>query len=414
MEQSPDYYRRANTIMSAGIQSSSMEHIRAIASQVLDAELVVADRMLHPVACPEHTADAAWEDLMGQGLVPSLSWITELPQYPPVMQRGNSRMYRWTAAGSGTAHLLVDIERGGKKLAFLSAVARKSPEGEDFQELVMVLAGVLALQFENHVGHTVENSVFEHYMAALIEDRFNSDDADDLLRDTGLKPMGFYTLLAVDISHYSVTRRSPYAFRIAVEQAVHVTRSTIYNDRIVLLLSARSDEAAQGRDYSQLEQRLEEHGTYAAISRTIHNLWEMSKTYSALNKILSRRFCAPPGTRVLSAENMGITFVVDALLQIEKPEDLVDPRIRSLVAYDQRNNTEYVETLFTYLRYSRKISLTCDKLHIHRNTLDYRLRKITEMFNLDWTDGDLCFRLYLSLSALNFTRQRNAHPELLP
>lgn len=303
-------------------------------------------------------------------------------------------------------HLLVDIERNGRKLAFLSVTARRNAFEEDYLELVALLGGVVAVQFENKAGHLTENSVFEHYMTALIENHFNSDDADELQADTGLRPNGFYSLILVDVSRYDHARFSFHSFRIAMERSVHVTRSTLHDNHLVLLLTAPSEKAAQARDYSLLEQRLEEYGTYAAVSRTFTSLWTLNHFYNGASKILSHSFCAPIGTRVLSAENMGISFVVDALLRIERPDDLVDPRVRKLLAYDEKNGTEYIKTLFTVLRYSRRVSLTCEKMHIHRNTLDYRLQRIAEITGIDWSDGDLCFRIYLSLNALMFIERR--------
>ncbi len=406
-QESLDYLQSANRILNAGVQQGKLHTILEAAGQELGARLTVADRLLGPLEIytgqPQH--DATWEDLAGNGLVPSLQWMSDLARYSPEFFGNGCRFHPWRDddhTGS-KPNYLVELSRHGKEFGYLSVVG-----GTDCpwrRELMVVLAGVLSLELESKGGHEAVNSVFEHYMFLLIENRFNSDDlAHELTEDTGLSPEGVYTLVLVDISHYNVRKRSLHAFRIALERSLYVTRSTIYKDRIVLLLSAPSLEAAIERDYSQLIRQLESADAYASVSRPFTTLWSVSDNYAGANKILQRSFCAPEGTRLLSADNMGISFVVDALLRIEKPRDLIDPRVRKLVAYDAANRTAYTETLMTYLRYSRKPAIVCSVLHIHRNTLDYRLQKIVDLVGIDWGDGDLCFRIYLSLNVLRFCR----------
>ena len=396
-----NYYRGANRVMSAGLQGTLQDVINAAAAE-LDAQLTVADLLLCPLvyASDETFHDPDWEAMEAKGLVPPLPWMSDLGRQEKLGSSNGNPVYKWKGG------LLVELGRRGRKLGYLSLVGEEeSLRGKRHRELVNVLSGVLASELESKVGHTAVNSVFEHYLVALIENRFNSDwEAQQLTEDTGLQPEGFYTLVLVDISKYSVRQRSLHAFRIALEQSLHVTRSTIYGDRLVLLLSAPSEPAAQQRDYTALAEQLERGGVYASVSRTFTSLWELTNNYNGANEILKQSFCAPEGVRVLSAENMGITFVVDALLRIEKPTDLIDPRVRALLRYDKANGTSYIDTLLIYLRNSRKPASTCKMLHIHRNTLDYRLQKIVDLVGIDWNDGDLCFRIYLSLNVLHYCR----------
>ena len=61
------------------------------------------------------------------------------------------------------------------------------------------------------------------------------------------------------------------------------------------------------------------------------------------------------------------------------------PIIDQLQHSDQTRKTAYVETLSAYLAHSQKPAPTCEQLHIHRNTLDYRLRRMEELTDLEET-----------------------------
>ena len=74
------------------------------------------------------------------------------------------------------------------------------------------------------------------------------------------------------------------------------------------------------------------------------------------------------------------------------------PAVSVLAEYDMNNNTELLRTLHTYLLCERNSTLTSKTLHIHRNTLQYRIHKIQDLINTDLEDPDE--RLHLLLSSL--------------
>ena len=75
---------------------------------------------------------------------------------------------------------------------------------------------------------------------------------------------------------------------------------------------------------------------------------------------------------------------------------LVHPAVSGLLAYDREHHTEFARTLQVYLAKERSQSRTADALHLHRNTLTYRLQRIRELLDCDLEDEDT--RLHLLLS----------------
>ena len=58
-----------------------------------------------------------------------------------------------------------------------------------------------------------------------------------------------------------------------------------------------------------------------------------------------------------------------------------------------------METLRTYLR-SRNIVTAAGELHIHRNTMNYRIQKIEEITHLNLNEGNDLYKLWFSLLIL--------------
>lgn len=68
-----------------------------------------------------------------------------------------------------------------------------------------------------------------------------------------------------------------------------------------------------------------------------------------------------------------------------------------LIAHDNDHNAELVQTLEGFFACHGNASKTADRLHIHRNTLTYRLDRIAEITQLDLNDPDARFSLQLAL-----------------
>ncbi|MCR4394045.1 MAG: helix-turn-helix domain-containing protein [Dehalococcoidales bacterium] len=70
----------------------------------------------------------------------------------------------------------------------------------------------------------------------------------------------------------------------------------------------------------------------------------------------------------------------------------------SLVDYDLKHGGELIPTLKAYLNYS-SISDTARAIHIHRNTLLYRLSRIQEIAGADLNDGETRLTLHMAILA---------------
>jgi len=68
-----------------------------------------------------------------------------------------------------------------------------------------------------------------------------------------------------------------------------------------------------------------------------------------------------------------------------------------LIEHDKQHNGELIQTLEGFFVCHGNMSQTAKQLHIHRNTLTYRLERISEIARLDLNDPDARFSLNLAL-----------------
>ena len=75
---------------------------------------------------------------------------------------------------------------------------------------------------------------------------------------------------------------------------------------------------------------------------------------------------------------------------------IIHPALSILKKYDNKHMTDYFETLYIFLRKERSLVETAKELHIHRNSIIYRIEKIQQLIDLDLDDPDI--REYLLMS----------------
>lgn len=87
------------------------------------------------------------------------------------------------------------------------------------------------------------------------------------------------------------------------------------------------------------------------------------------------------------------------LTETKSPDKLgsfCHPALAALRQYDHANNSQLYKTLCVYIEKGCNIKLTSENLFIHRNSLVYRLDRITEICGIDLSDINTLFLLRLS------------------
>lgn len=76
---------------------------------------------------------------------------------------------------------------------------------------------------------------------------------------------------------------------------------------------------------------------------------------------------------------------------------IVHPRLYRLMVYDKKKGTSLCELLRVYLENNMSTTQSARKLYIHKNTFLYRLAKVKEIMDLDFSDPDVRLMLLLQL-----------------
>jgi purine catabolism regulator len=101
----------------------------------------------------------------------------------------------------------------------------------------------------------------------------------------------------------------------------------------------------------------------------------------------------------LDAREIGVYRFLSAPGNREALRTLRDDILGELLEYDKRQNGDLLLTLEGFFNANGHLTQTSELLHIHRNTLQYRLNRIAELTGLDMTQPDTRLAMQLAVKA---------------
>ncbi len=158
----------------------------------------------------------------------------------------------------------------------------------------------------------------------------------------------------------------------------------LWADDIILLMPYESESEKNNGILRNILEKIAEKMSglvaTAALGGRFESLQDARKSYLQAIKVLRFTKLQATSSPIYAYEQLGIYKL---LFEIE-PDKLAvyyQEVIEPLNQYDRKNHMDLVHSLFVYLEENCNAAKTAKRLFVHRNTLDYRLKKIEKITN---------------------------------
>jgi DNA-binding PucR family transcriptional regulator len=175
------------------------------------------------------------------------------------------------------------------------------------------------------------------------------------------------------------------------------SKSIYYEENLILV-------TYKDQDIQEITQKLDpilsENNLTAGISLKFSSIEELKRHYEQAKHALSIGKFLGIKERAFLYDDL---YMYDLLTIINRHANLKDfchPCLEKILRYDKLNETNYYNTLFEYLMNSANMAQTAKKLCIHRNTLYLRIKKISEITEMDFDNGADYLKLLLSFKIM--------------
>lgn len=169
----------------------------------------------------------------------------------------------------------------------------------------------------------------------------------------------------------------------------------VYEGKIVCFLTMRIYQDICVSKYAEFENFLKNSSLCSAVSAGYTDIMDSRYYYLTTQNIMTTAM----KNRMVFAlfPQMKYYILADLLEKQYRICDFCHPAIARLIRFDHTNHTELFPTLKTYLIHKNDLNTVIEKLHIHKSTLFYRIKKIKEITNINLEQIDETAALYFSI-----------------
>ena len=137
--------------------------------------------------------------------------------------------------------------------------------------------------------------------------------------------------------------------------------------------------------------------------------WSRSLREAEQAMILGRQLL--DNGRVLDFGDLGVYRLLFLLRESPELWEFYRATLATLAEYDQKQRAELIKTLEAFFTSLGNLAQTAEMLHVHRNTLLYRLKRIGEISGLDLEDAEERLALWLALKAHRVLRTLDSNQD---
>ena len=128
------------------------------------------------------------------------------------------------------------------------------------------------------------------------------------------------------------------------------------------------------------------------LTKSIRCLWKSYRQAKSIQKLQEN---GKIDHSLIFYSDMGIYKLLMGIEDREIIQEYYDKTIRPLLDYDEKNDSDLAVVLRAYLNHNGSVKETADELYVHRNTINYKLTRISEILDMDLSQ--LNTRLQLSV-----------------
>ncbi len=375
------------------VQEGTIKAVQKFAYELFHRPVALSDTSFEILAfdsLPHTKEDKIWDSLSFNSKVPYN--IIELFQEHHLIEEVISHPHQTIYCNWGwfaehprlTTGVFIEDELVG----YVAVLIDVGEYPEVFNEYLQIVADAFAIVLKQTDTSISVYSIRDLVARDLFSHTLSPEEIENILVQGYLPKRDAFQVLATSYSPYQKEFRSVIS-RIQNPNILYFAK-----DHVLYILTSISDQYTN--DY--LLKILLSQQYKCGISSTFQDLsylenYEKQACYALeIGKLIDK------GISVYEFNN----YANDILLSLcPNPSFLVHPLLYQLRRYDQKHETDYFHTLEIYLQHSRNQNECPKILHIHRNTLSYRLKKIEELGGIHLDDRDTSTHLYLSYKIFN-------------
>lgn len=296
-----------------------------------------------------------------------------------------------------------NIYAGSKLLGQAIILEAFKPFTESDVKLINILNDAISVELQKHNYYeSADISNKDLLILELLDGKINcEEDINETVKFAhwNLK----YPLNVISaISKKNISYVQFKYIRDVFENIFYNSICVLYKGNIVIVSSCIQDKLLYETRFKKLNKVLSNLKMFCGISRPFFNLIDINKCYKQSLKSIELGRYLDDKKYIFFYNSYILQHIFSLCAREGSLKDFCHPSIFKLIDYDNMYKTDYLKNLYLYIRNFRNQSKLAELMHVHRNTLRYRISKIEEIMNVDLNNADEFFSIYLSFKILEY------------
>lgn len=221
----------------------------------------------------------------------------------------------------------------------------------------------------------------------------------------------YYTIVVIEFeSSIDLDLDKQIVYLISTTQKVSIVFYTIDQNKLILLIDAHKDQPKSSISIfiQSFTADMKDRFNINICSEGCGNLYseyiDAYKSYSeALEVISLKQRYTDELLGIYWYDELGLYQYLPIISEKRNSQTKQLPiGLNALKKYDNEHQTQLYDTLETYLTYNSNPAVTSTILHIHPNTLSYRLKRISDISHYDLKNHKITSHLLLEIKLANY------------
>lgn len=388
------------------VSEKGIEHIVNTGSEILENPICIIDLSFKLLASSKNIQvdDPIWIELLTKGYC-SFDFVSmsNAEKFIELVHKSNSPVFM-SKDKFRIPRIISNIKVNNKVVGYLVALECEKRFTEDDLELIFLLCKVLSSEMQkNRFIQNTKGLRYENFIIDLIcGEKMDKATVEERLNFLDLHFKNNLYVLAVKAPQNNFANVSLYRVRDTIEYLIVDSKSIIYNDTIIVLISRNNKISTLENSFVKLMEFFKKNKIYGGLSRCFHSLIDMKEYYQQALKSIELGVSLRTNKFLFLYEDFAVYHLLETCSKQNNLENFCHASIYDLMEYDQKNNTDYMKCLYTYLINEKSQLETADVLNICRSTLAHRIEKIQRIMNINLNDAITTFRLILTFIILEY------------
>ena len=278
----------------------------------------------------------------------------------------------------------------------------KSFNSYDMELIEILCKSVSAEMRKSSYFSKTRGMMYEYFIADLINGSINNTIVEERIKSLDWKIKKNFCVIVISDKQFAKESIPFNHIRTILETILRSSKSIEYDGYIVLIVNNNRENPLFEADIKAFKDFLLKYNLYGGISHTFDNIIHISKFYKQALTAIQIGYRTNKEATLYYYTDYAIFDMFDVCSTQRDLKDLCHPLLISLLEYDKKYNTNYAETLYAYVSNGQNQTKSANALHIHRNTLTYRITKIAEIIGIDLDDNTLMLHLLLSFKIQDY------------